>query len=61
MIMVGDTKFDVLGAKAHSIPCVGVSWGYGSVEEMQQAGAANIAYTINELQNYLSSLLTHIS
>jgi len=58
MIMVGDTKFDVLGAKAHSIPCVGVSWGYGSVDEMQQAGAANIAYTMNELQNYLTNANT---
>lgn len=53
MIMVGDTKFDVIGAKAHGIPCIGVSWGYGTVEEMQTAGAHSIAYTTQELNAML--------
>ena len=53
-IMVGDTKFDVIGAAAHSIPTVGVSWGYGTVEDMQQAGAACIANTMDELLDYLT-------
>ena len=53
MIMVGDTKFDVLGAKAHNIPCIGVSWGYGSVAEMQESGAIAIAETMDELENLL--------
>ena len=54
MIMVGDTKFDVLGAKAHGIPCIGVSWGYGIVADMQQAGAAAVAYTMDELYQILT-------
>lgn len=54
MIMVGDTKFDVLGAKAHGIPCIGVSWGYGSVEEMHEAGATAIADTMEQLLNLLT-------
>ena len=54
MIMVGDTKFDVLGAKAHGIPCIGVSWGYGTVADMQEAGAAAIAYTMDELYQILT-------
>lgn len=49
MVMVGDTKYDVLGAKAHGIPAIGVSWGYGSVEEMVQAGAVGIADTMEQL------------
>lgn len=53
-VMVGDTKFDVIGAAAHNIPTVGVSWGYGTVEDMQQAGAAAIAYTMQELLEYLN-------
>ena len=53
MIMVGDTKFDVLGAKAHCIPCIGVSWGYGSVSEMQEAGAVSIATSMAELLELL--------
>lgn len=53
MFMVGDTAFDVLGAAAHGIPTVGVSWGYGSVEDMQKAGAVAIANTMEELLSIL--------
>lgn len=53
MVMVGDTKFDILGAKHHGIPAIGVSWGYGKVEDMQQAGAAAIADTMDELLELL--------
>ncbi len=49
MVMVGDTKFDVIGAKAHGIPTIGVSWGYGEVADMEEAGAAAIAHTSQEL------------
>ena len=48
-VMVGDTAFDVIGAKAHNIPAIGVSWGYGLVEEMRDAGATAIAYDTDEL------------
>lgn len=54
MIMVGDTKFDVLGAKAHGIPCVGVSWGYGTVADMLEVGAAAIAYAMDGLYQILT-------
>ena len=49
IIMVGDTMFDIIGAKAHGIPAIGVSWGYGKVEDMCAAGAAAIAYSMDEL------------
>lgn len=53
MIMVGDTKFDILGAKHHGIPAIGVSWGYGKVEDMEAAGAAAIVHTPEELLSML--------
>ena len=53
MIMVGDTKFDVIGAKAHCIPTIGVSWGYGEVADMIAAGAVGIANTAQELLEML--------
>jgi phosphoglycolate phosphatase len=43
VIMVGDRDHDVHGAMHHGIPCIGVSWGYGSVEELLRAGAVAIA------------------
>ena len=53
-IMVGDTVYDVVGAAAHGIPTVGVSWGYGSVAEMEEAGACGIAHTMDELHDLLN-------
>lgn len=48
-IMVGDTAFDVLGAKEHGIPTIGVSWGYGKESEIISAGAISIAHSMDEL------------
>ena len=53
MVMVGDTKYDVIGAKAHGIPTIGVSWGYGEIDEMLESGAAAIAHTTQELLELL--------
>ena len=49
IIMVGDTAYDVIGAKAHNIPTIGVSWGYGEVKDMKDAGALAIVNTMDEL------------
>lgn len=56
MVMVGDTKYDVLGARVHGIPAIGVSWGYGNVEEMKDAGAVGIADSMEELLSLLQKL-----
>ena len=55
-IMVGDTKYDVIGANAHGIPTIGVSWGYGDIEEMRAAGAVAIANTPEELLELLEKM-----
>ena len=49
MVMVGDTKYDILGAKAHGIPAIGVGWGYGDTAEMKHAGAVGIADSMEQL------------
>lgn len=54
VIMVGDTKYDVLGAKFHSIPCIGVAWGYGEIDDLKTAGAAAIVHTTDELFSALT-------
>ena len=53
-MMVGDTEFDVIGAKAHGIPTIGVAWGYGKEQDMVNAGAAGIAHTMEELYSFLT-------
>jgi phosphoglycolate phosphatase len=48
-VMVGDRKFDVLGARAHELPCVGVLWGIGSERELREAGAVAVVAEPSEL------------
>lgn len=54
-VMVGDTAFDVLGAALHGIPTIGVSWGYGNVKDMREAGAVAIADTPDMLFSLLQT------
>ncbi|MBD5584022.1 MAG: HAD family hydrolase [Clostridia bacterium] len=42
-IMVGDRKHDVLGAKNNGLPCIGVTYGYGTKQELTSAGADYLA------------------
>ena len=53
VVMVGDTTYDVLGAAAHGIKTIGVSWGFGEVADMQNAGAIAIANTTDELYDLI--------
>ena len=43
VLMVGDREHDILGAKEVGISSLGVLYGYGSKEELEEAGAAYIA------------------
>lgn len=52
-IMIGDTAYDVIGAKEHGIPTIGVDWGYGLNEDMVKAGAVAIAYSTEQLYELL--------
>lgn len=48
-IMVGDRLHDVIGAKKNNLPCIGVLFGYGSEEELKEAGAAYLAATVEDI------------
>lgn len=52
-IMVGDRLHDMQGAKTCLVQAVGVTYGYGSREELRNAGADQIFDTINELTDYI--------
>lgn len=52
-VMVGDRKFDILGAKTNGLDAIGVKYGYGSEEELQQAGALHVVPTVAELGDLL--------
>jgi len=42
VIMVGDRDHDVEGARANDVDCIGVSWGFGSHDELNNAGAVTV-------------------
>jgi phosphoglycolate phosphatase len=38
-VMIGDRRFDMEGAVANGVAGIGVLWGFGSREELEEAGA----------------------
>lgn len=52
-IMIGDRFYDADGAKAASVECIGVLYGYGSRAELENAGAEYIVETVSELNKLL--------
>ena len=54
-LMIGDRKYDVLGAGEVNVPCLGVRYGYGESGELEAAGAFRIVNTISDLKAYLLS------
>ena len=52
-VMVGDREHDVIGARENHMDCIGVLFGYGSREELEDAGAAVTAASVEELAELL--------
>ena len=53
-VMIGDRSHDVLGATATGMPCLGALWGYGSAQELTDAGAAHL---VDRPANLVAALL----
>lgn len=51
--MIGDTKFDILGGKLFDLNTIGVTYGYGSLEELKKANADNIVNKPEEILKYI--------
>ena len=56
--MIGDRKYDVLGAKAVGISALGALWGYGGREELTLAGADGVIETPKQVPAIVESLLS---
>ncbi len=53
VVMVGDRRYDVEGARQHGLDAIGVLWGYGPRAELESAGAWAIAPTVDDLTSLL--------
>lgn len=47
--MVGDRADDIAGARENLVRSIGVTWGYGSREELEAAGADGLVDSVAEL------------
>lgn len=54
-IMIGDRSHDILGARRNGVRSIGVLWGYGSHDELAQAGADTIHDSIDSVVAHLIS------
>lgn len=53
-VMVGDRDYDVIGAHANNLACIGTLYGgYGTRQELERAGAEWIAADVAELESLL--------
>ncbi|MCW2364195.1 MULTISPECIES: HAD-IA family hydrolase [Sphingobium] len=52
-VMIGDTSFDMLMARAAGVQALGVAWGYHRAEELIEAGAASVAMDSAELARHI--------
>lgn len=52
-IMIGDRKHDIIGANLTGVDSIGVTYGFGSFEELVQARATYIVKSIGELERLI--------
>ena len=52
-MMVGDRQHDIVGAHQNQIPCIGVLYGYGSLEKFQEYHCDYIAKDLIELKKII--------
>lgn len=52
-VMVGDREHDIIGAKINGLSSIGVLYGYGSKEELLEAGANYIANSPADILHYI--------
>ena len=52
-VMVGDRHYDIEGAKANNLQTIGVTYGFGTEQELKDAGATYIAHNMDELRKII--------
>lgn len=52
-LMIGDTEFDIYGAKKVGIDSLGITYGYGQEEEIKKAGATYIKSSVKEIEDII--------
>lgn len=48
-LMIGDTQYDMVAARAQNLTAIGVTWGYGEPPDLVNAGAHSLVASPDEL------------
>lgn len=51
--MIGDRKHDIIGASITGIDSIGVTYGYGSFEELSHSNPTHIVKSVDQLKAIL--------
>lgn len=51
--MIGDRKYDLIGARENQIDAIGVTYGFGSLEELKNEKPTYIVDHVNDILKYL--------
>ncbi|MBQ7718020.1 MAG: HAD hydrolase-like protein [Clostridia bacterium] len=52
-VMIGDTAYDVLGARENNVPTIAVTYGFGNREDLLNAKPDYIAETVEDIYKYI--------
>ena len=52
-VMIGDRRYDMIGARNHGLKALGVLWGYGTEDELRGAGAHHICSHPGEIYDHI--------
>lgn len=52
-VMIGDRRYDLIGAQKTGLRAIGVLWGYGGLEELREHPSIYIAETPDDLSGFL--------
>lgn len=55
-VMIGDRQYDMIGASNNKVTAIGVSYGFGSIEELRNAGALHIVDSPQAIPDLIESL-----
>ena len=53
VILIGDTRYDAMGAQQAGIDCVGIEYGFGTREELEENGVLAVFKTLDQVCDFI--------
>jgi phosphoglycolate phosphatase len=53
MVMIGDTKYDIIAAKQFGMDTIGLTYGFGTLDSIVEAAPTFVLHSVEELHHFL--------